>query len=692
MKRHLLLAMLLLMGMALLGTNNIYAATSNQQNSVTIANTNIGEISEDAQNCVSANTNIQKTTVGTNNVQTVRKTVKSQQTDINTVKSASKSNHLNNSSKSSVKIQKTTRAAGDEIYKNVHGIWLSVDDVKKVSADELKKSGITDVFVKANRISAPLYPEVLKTIIDKLDGSGLRVHAWITCFVDKNGNWYDPKSPSQRKNLLKSIADITKNYEVDGIMLDYVRYPGTAYKHVGATNAITSFVASVTSTVKSIKPKVAISAALMPEGAANSYYYGQDYSKLSNYLDFLVPMVYNGNYKRNITWVSNKTAWISQHSNGKPVIVGLQTYKSDKNLSVIPAAEIRKYINSTVSNGASGYALFRYGWLDKAFFGGSTKPQSNAKSAVGTSATVKYTVNDIKSAASRVKAYIESNKRLPNYVNMGARQVTMPQFLRLLTAGLLQVNRGSNGSIILKSVSAPSKPTSDQKSGNISKSEYIAMAGRIISFMDTNGKAPNYASSSLGKIQYETLVYMYSRIMNFYGTNNVLPNYATTKPWQSADNPDVPAELKKYLQPTRNCQSNDSRIKSLASSITQGATTKYDKAVRLFNWVRDNIGYTFYYDTRYGALGTLNSKTANCVDTSHLLAALSRAAGIPAKYVHGVCKFSSGTWYGHVWTQIYVNGKWYNADAISYRNSFGVINNWDTSSWTLKGIYAELPF
>jgi transglutaminase-like putative cysteine protease len=74
------------------------------------------------------------------------------------------------------------------------------------------------------------------------------------------------------------------------------------------------------------------------------------------------------------------------------------------------------------------------------------------------------------------------------------------------------------------------------------------------------------------------------------------------------------------------------------------------------------------------------------------LIALSRAAGIPARYVNGVCQFNSGTWYGHVWAQLYVNGKWYNADAISLNNQFGVINNWNTNSWTLKGIYSELPF
>ncbi|MCE5213726.1 MAG: transglutaminase family protein, partial [Methanobacterium sp.] len=86
-----------------------------------------------------------------------------------------------------------------------------------------------------------------------------------------------------------------------------------------------------------------------------------------------------------------------------------------------------------------------------------------------------------------------------------------------------------------------------------------------------------------------------------------------------------------------------------------------------------------------------SSGTANCCDTTNLLVALTRAAGIPARYEHGECTFSDGV-FGHVWAQVYVNGNWYRADAISDRNSFGVINNWDTSNWTLIGIYAELPF
>jgi len=193
-------------------------------------------------------------------------------------------------------------------------------------------------------------------------------------------------------------------------------------------------------------------------------------------------------------------------------------------------------------------------------------------------------------------------------------------------------------------------------------------------------------------------VYMYSRIMNYYGTKKVLPTYATMNSWPSisdnstaSSNTSIPAALQIYLQPTNNCQSNSPTIIALTKSITDGSTTTYNKATALFNWVRDNIGYSFYYNSKYGALGVLTSKTANCCDTSNLLIALSRAAGIPARYVSADCDFS-GTWFGHVFAQIYVGGTWYNADAISYRNTFGVINNWNTSTMVLKGIYAQLPF
>ncbi len=137
---------------------------------------------------------------------------------------------------------------------------------------------------------------------------------------------------------------------------------------------------------------------------------------------------------------------------------------------------------------------------------------------------------------------------------------------------------------------------------------------------------------------------------------------------------------------------NTSSVSALTKSLSTGCTTNIQKATKIFNWVRDNINYAFYYNTKYGANGTLQKRIGNCCDTANLLVALSRAAGIQAKYVHGSCKFSSENWYGHVWAQVYVNGKWVNADATSSRNSLGVIKNWNTTTYKLEGLYNTLPF
>jgi len=135
---------------------------------------------------------------------------------------------------------------------------------------------------------------------------------------------------------------------------------------------------------------------------------------------------------------------------------------------------------------------------------------------------------------------------------------------------------------------------------------------------------------------------------------------------------------------------NTSSVRKLAASLTRGTKSKYTKAKKIFNWVRDHIQYKFYYNTRYGASGTLKHRVGNCADHAHLIVALSRDAGLKARYVHAKAHFRSGHWYGHVWAQILVNGKWYTADATSSRNSFGVARNWNRA--VIKGIYNKLPF
>ena len=136
-----------------------------------------------------------------------------------------------------------------------------------------------------------------------------------------------------------------------------------------------------------------------------------------------------------------------------------------------------------------------------------------------------------------------------------------------------------------------------------------------------------------------------------------------------------------------------SSIKKLANSITKKYKTKLEKAVAVFNYVRDNLDYQYYYNTRKGAAKTLKTKSGNCCDHANLLVALSRAAGLPARYSNSkYCVFNSGLRSGHVWAQIYVDGTWYSADATSYRNTLGHVANWNTKTNRNNYYFRNLPF
>ena len=198
---------------------------------------------------------------------------------------------------------------------------------------------------------------------------------YVTKYKYKNGWRYKPvyKYVTKKyyttyyKKLLAGIKYINNNYAVAGIHLDYVRYSGCAEKHHaayqqlggvnGGVNAVTSFVKRVRSVVTK-----QLSAAVMPEGVNNSYYYGQDYGKLAEYLNFFVPMTYQGNYGETNAWITDKVKYIVSQAKGKPVYAGLTTYGSDGNVKSLSLNALQNDVKSARDGGASGFVLFRYGF------------------------------------------------------------------------------------------------------------------------------------------------------------------------------------------------------------------------------------------------------------------------------------------------------------------------------------------
>ena len=81
------------------------------------------------------------------------------------------------------------------------------------------------------------------------------------------------------------------------------------------------------------------------------------------------------------------------------------------------------------------------------------------------------------------------------------------------------------------------------------------------------------------------------------------------------------------LAPTVDAPHTDA-IKQLAAELGHNPH-------RIWQWVRNNIGWLPTHGSVQGAQDTLDKKAGNAADTTSLLIALLRASGIPARYVYG---------------------------------------------------------
>ena len=630
-----------------------------------------------------------------------------------------------------------------DVSSNGYGYWVFGSDMKSVNLNTLASQGTTDLFLNFYALTAHGQSAV-ESWIASANKLGIRVHIWMQAFYD--GSWINPvKSGSYNQAFFNQKITEAKKYAnvkgVAGVHIDYLRYPGNAYQTSKGTAAINEFVKQITQAVRSVNSNLILSCAVMPETTDNKYYYGQDMATLSQYMDVIIPMIYKGNYNSGTAWIKSTTKWFVDNSKGAKIWSGLQGYVSDENTAKLSSSAIKTDSQSAINGGASGVIIFRWGVTNfvnfKSLTGylASSGPvintasaavdttaatatptatatvNSTAATATATSSANTISIKDIIAGASTVKSYYETNKKVPSSVSAGGQTFTTPEFLYLMSQAIYQLGNSNNNDIaIIRGIADPESPFGDTLNDELYKADYLVVAKNLANYIVKNNQAPNYSSSSLGDIIYYEVVDTFSRILTFYGNNNQLPNYSmvvygttSTSTGTSTGTVSITgsglnekntlSDVSAYLKATTNCPITNSAIKSTVNSVISGLTTVKDKAVAIFNYVRDKISYSFYSDTRYGAASTLSYKTGNCVDQSHLLVAMYRTAGIAARYVHGTCYFtSSGSTYGHVWVQVLVDGVWTCVDPTSSRNSFGVINNWNTKSFTLHSKYASLPF
>ncbi len=383
-------------------------------------------------------------------------------------------------------------------------------------------------------------------------------------------------------------------------------------------------------------------------------------------------------------------------ANGKRVTYAVKLTDANnkplKSASVKFTVDGKSYTKKTDSTGSASVSL---GKLSSGNHKISAVHDGSSKTRV-IHVISKVTLKQVISASISVRNYVLSNNKLPSTVTVGNVKITTADYLYLASKAIVNLKSNNKADIALKSIKSPSKAGAAADLGDLSN--YLAVAKSVIKTADSKGQMPNSVSSAVGDIGYKGLVFAFARVVAFYGDNNIMPAYVTistlsdtSSTTSKLNSKNTISNLAAYLAATTNCQVNNSQIKQLVNKLTKGLTSEKAKATAIYNYVRDTISYSFYYDTKYGAVGTLNAKKGNCVDHSHLLVAMFRTAGLAARYAHGTCTFTSGT-YGHVWTQVLIGNTWTVCDATSARNSFGNVVNWNANSYSLKGYYASIAF
>lgn len=246
----------------------------------------------------------------------------------------------------------------------------------------------------------------LKFAIEQAHSHGLEIHAWVNvvrCFSGTESPtlnnpahiaqrkpewiiedvrdgaksyWLDPGLPEVREYLSDLFAEMAAQYDIDGIHLDFIRYPGKNFDDAFSYNVygngvpiddwrrnnITSLVESISKKVKSVKKNIKVGAAPIGVYKNQKGMYGwESYSEIyqdsrewlkRGLVDYLAPQIY-WSLSDNTRFDLLAKEWV-ENSFGRHIILGIGAYKEN----VVP--DISKMIDYSRSIGADGVAFFRY--------------------------------------------------------------------------------------------------------------------------------------------------------------------------------------------------------------------------------------------------------------------------------------------------------------------------------------------
>ena len=326
----------------------------------------------------------------------------------------------------------------------MRALWLRPKETSKAQVEtvveKIYNAGINTIFLETVFNGYTIFPvtydgtylnpdyngfDVLAAYVDACHSRGMQLHCWVESFfigmawedaggpvyetykdkgwllTDKDGVNYEdtmygpmyflnPARPECRDWIVNLYAKFVSEYDVDGIQLDYCRYPEkTSSKDYGyddytinafiqaggsdPTNAqegsavaeafvafkqeqVTKFVKQCSDTLREIKPELIISLSVYPfyDAGKSSFMQSAGLWMEKGYGDLIVPMAY---YENQIDSISQSTLELTE-GRAQNVVIGLLTQGSFSSNSM-------KRQTDKVLNKGAGVAYFEY----ESFFG-----------------------------------------------------------------------------------------------------------------------------------------------------------------------------------------------------------------------------------------------------------------------------------------------------------------------------------
>ena len=154
---------------------------------------------------------------------------------------------------------------------------------------------------------------------------------------------------------------------------------------------------------------------------------------------------------------------------------------------------------------------------------------------------------------------------------------------------------------------------------------------------------------------------------------------------QAAADPPTAADR----QPNNFVQSDDPKIVADAKEAADGQTDPWKVAVALEQYVHRVVQPDFN-DAFSTAADVARARKGDCKEHAIYLAALARARGIPAQVAIGMVCLGDA-FCGHMWTEVYLDGRWIPLDATLGLGGVGAGHLKQAQS-SLEGVSAYLSF